>query len=158
MENTEKVIKKNTKMIVPIILLVIGLGGGFFGGYEFKTYQGNKARTAFTQGGTIGAQRYVGTRTGNSARTSGGGAVSGSIISIDNNSITVKLADGSTKIVLLSGTTTYSNTVTAVQTDLKSGTNIAVFGNANSDGSVTAASVQINPVSFRPAGSPTLTN
>jgi hypothetical protein len=160
MENTEKVVKKNTKVIIPIILVIVGLGVGFFGGFEFRNYQLGKTRSAFTAGGANGAaQRFTGSRTGatgtgSAARMAGGGAVTGSILSTDASSMTVKLADGSTKIVLLSGTTTYSNTVSAAQTDLKTGVNVAVMGAANSDGSVTANNIQINPVSFRPQGSP----
>ncbi|MGA3292219.1 MAG: hypothetical protein ABSC49_03700 [Candidatus Microgenomates bacterium] len=157
--------KKNTKIIVPIICVVLGLAAGFFGGLEFRNYQLSKTRSAFTAGGNGASgnfQRYVGgTRTGgqtgNAARLSGGGMVTGSVLSVDSNSMTVKLANGSTKIVLLSGSTTYTNTASAAVTDIKTGINVAVAGTANSDGSVTAGSVQLNPVSFRPQGSPTST-
>ena len=152
---------KNTKVIVPIILVLVGLGAGFFGGIQYRNYQINKARSSFVAGGASGAsgsgafQRFTrtGSGTGAGART-GGGAVTGSILSVDGNSFTVKLADGSSKIVLFSATTTYSNTVSAAQNDLKVGGNVMVMGSTNSDGSVTATNVQINPMSFRPQGSP----
>lgn len=85
----------------------------------------------------------------------GRGGVIGSIISMDDKSITVKLADGSSKIVLFSDATTYSNTVRAAKSDLKVGENVAIFGAANSDGSVTATEIQLNPEFFRPSPSPT---
>jgi hypothetical protein len=146
--------------MIPIIADLVGLGVGFFGGIEYKNYQATKARSSFAAGGAAGAQRFAaGTRgtgqTGNTALR--GGAVTGSILSMDSKSITVKLADGSTKIVLFSGSTTYSNTATASASDLKVGSTVAVMGAANSDGSVTATSVQINPMSFRPQGSPSPT-
>jgi hypothetical protein len=140
---------KNTNPIFPIILVLVGLGAGFFGGIQYRNYQINKARTAV--GGAAGTfQRFTGTRTGGAAGQNGmmrggTGAVSGSVLSMDANSITVKLADGSSKIVLFSTSTTYSNIAVAAQTDLKVGSEVAVFGAANSDGSVTATSVQINP-------------
>lgn len=81
--------------------------------------------------------------------------IAGSILSIDANSITLKLVDGSTKIIILGSSTTYSDTVSATQADLKSGANVAVFGTVNSDGSVTATSVQINPEFGRPQPTPT---
>jgi hypothetical protein len=143
---------KNVKVIVPIILVLVGLGAGFFGGYQYRNYRLNQ-----TRGNFIGAngQRFTGTRTGQGTVAGArGGAVTGSILSMDAKSITVKLTDGSTKIVLFSGSTTYSNTATAAQTDLKVGSEVAVFGAANTDGSVTATSIQINPMSFRPQGSP----
>ncbi|MCX5636118.1 MAG: DUF5666 domain-containing protein [Planctomycetota bacterium] len=145
---------KSAKVIVPIILVLVGLGVGFFGGYQYRNYRLNQTRGNF---GALGAngQRFTGTRTGQGATLGArGGAVTGSILSMDAKSITVKLADGSTKIVLFSGSTSYSNTVAATQTDLKVGSEVAVFGAANTDGSVTATNIQINPMSFRPQGSP----
>lgn len=139
--------------ILSVILLVVGLGVGFGGGYFFRNHQLIQARAGFVgaAGANGGFQRFAG------ARGTGGGArwraVQGSILSMDAGSITVKLADGSTKIVLLSGSTTYSNTTKAAQTDLKTGANVAIFGTPNSGGSVTATNVQLNSMMFRPPGS-----
>jgi hypothetical protein len=147
---------KSAKVILPIILVLVGLGAGFFGGIQYRNYQINKARAAGGAAGTF--QRFTGTRTGGTGTGAGvrggAGAVTGSVLSMDTASLTVKLADGSTKIVLFGGSTTYSNTVTAQATDLKVGSPVAVFGTPNSDGSVTATNIQINPMSFRPQGSP----
>ncbi len=144
---------KNTNVIVSIICILVGLGAGFFGGIQYRNYQLNQARANFG-GGNGNFQRFTGTGRGGGAR---GGAVQGSILSMDASSITVKLADGSSKIVVLSGSTTYSNTASATQADLKTGSNVAVFGTPNSDGSVTATNVQLNPMMFRPQGSPSTT-
>jgi hypothetical protein len=140
----------NKKALVPILLLVAGLIGGFFGGMQYRNYQLQKARGNFGANGNF--QRFNGARpSGQNGGMMGRGGVAGSILSMDENadgvlkSITVKLADGSSKIVLFSASTTYSNTVNATKTDLKVGQNVAVFGAANSDGSVTATNVQINP-------------
>ena len=142
-----KDIFKNTKILVPVLCVLIGLGIGFFGGIQFKNYQLKKSAGNFQS------------RNGN-AQQGGvrGGAVSGSILSMDDGGITVKLSDGSSKIVLFGDSTTYSNTIDASRADLKVGDNIAVFGSANSDGSVTATSVQINPkfqTNFAPISNPT---
>jgi hypothetical protein len=56
------------------------------------------------------------------------------------------LPDGSTKIVLLSDTTTVNKATTGTLSDLTKGQQVAVFGQENSDGSVTAQTVQINPI------------
>lgn len=140
---------RNVKVLVPIILVLVGLGVGFFGGFEYRNYQ---IRKNLTNGGE-NFQRFVGNRNG----TMGGqgnvmmrGGVFGTIFSIDSNGITVKLNDGSSKIVLFSSSTTFANTVSATKNDLKTGDTIAVFGASNSDGSVTATSVQINPEFGRP--------
>lgn len=71
--------------------------------------------------------------------------VNGEIIDKDNKSITVKLPDGQTKIVLLSEKTVVRKTQEGKTDDLKKGETVAVFGNENSDGSVTAQNIQLNP-------------
>ncbi len=147
---------KNTRVIVPIITAVIGLGTGLLGGYEYRNYVLSKARANFGSG--TGAQRFIAGRNVQGTLGARSNAVVGSILSMDSSSITVKMADGSTKIVLFSPSTTYSNTVNASQSDLKVGGNIAVFGTTNTDGTVTATNIQINPMFFRgpePSPSPT---
>jgi hypothetical protein len=75
----------------------------------------------------------------------------GDVVSVDQNSITVKLSDGSSKIVNLTKSTTYSKTDAVSQSDVTNGTKVAVIGATNSDGSVTATRVEINPT--QPIGS-----
>lgn len=71
--------------------------------------------------------------------------VSGEIISSDVTSVTVKLTDSSTKIVILTDKTTINKAEAGTKDDLKTGQSIAVFGSENADGTVTAESVQLNP-------------
>lgn len=131
---------------IGVIFCLLGVGVGFLGGYQYRNYILGKQRTGFAVGGTNG-QRFVTNRSGNMNTASGfrGGAVVGSVLSIDASSMTVKLQDGSSKIVILGGSTGYSNTTAAASTDIKVGNEVAVFGSPNSDGSVTATNVQINP-------------
>lgn len=72
--------------------------------------------------------------------------VAGEIIKSDATSATVKLADGSTKIVILTDKTTINKAEIATKDDLKIGQSIAVFGIENADGTVTAQTVQLNPL------------
>jgi hypothetical protein len=65
---------------------------------------------------------------------------------MDDKSITVKEQDASTKIIILSDTTTFSKSADGSKGDLKTGITVAAFGTPNSDGSVTAQNVQINPM------------
>jgi len=60
--------------------------------------------------------------------------------------ITVKLEDGSSKIILLSEKTSINKASEGSITDLTAGEKVAVFGTTNADGSVTAQNIQINPV------------
>ena len=80
----------------------------------------------------------------------------GEIINVDDKSVTIKLIDGSSRIILVNDKTTVSKEAEASKFDLKVGISVAVFGTDNSDGSVTATSVNLNP-SFRNQVSPTPT-
>ena len=133
--------KNNTVIIIAIISLVLGFGGG----YLFKNYQVGKMRPNFgsllpdRQGNGQGLQNVQRPQTGF------GSMVMGEIISQDENSITVKIQDGSTKIVILGDSTTYSKSQSIEKTELSTGNQVRVSGNANSDGSITAQNVQLNP-------------
>lgn len=117
---------------------------GFFAGMQFSNYQRQQSRGNYAaQGGNNGTGNgQFGTRNGASRRP----GVSGDVISLDTNSATVKLQDGSTKIVILTSSTNYVNTSTASKNDLKVGQRINAFGTVNSDGSLTASNVQLNPM------------
>ncbi len=141
------------KEIIIVVLVALVAGGlGFFGGMQY----GQNKTPQFAQMMQNGAGQYgAPTRGGQGARTGKrGGAVVGNILSIDNGTITVKLTNGSSKIIDVTGSTTYEKSDTAAVSDLKVGDRVAAFGAANSDGSVTATNVQINPGTgmMRPTG------
>jgi hypothetical protein len=69
----------------------------------------------------------------------------GEIISSDDKSITVKLQDDSSKIILINAKTFINKAQTVDKTELKVGEKVSVFGAENTDGSVTAQNVQLNP-------------
>ncbi|MDO8583435.1 MAG: hypothetical protein Q7R51_02800 [bacterium] len=70
--------------------------------------------------------------------------VSGQIISVDDKSITVKLRDGSSKIIILSDKTTITKSTNGAKDDLKTDAQVVIFGTTNSDGSITADTVSLN--------------
>lgn len=136
------------KNIIWIVLVIVVGAGAFFGGMK---YQQSKRTTQFrgvngvpgtVQGGAQG-QRQGGQGAGNRM---GFQPVNGDIINSDAQSITVKLADGSSKIVILSDKTVINKASTATKADLTTGQKVAVFGATNTDGSVTAQSIQLNPI------------
>lgn len=129
-----KNVNKNTILIVAIVLIVLAGIGGFFGGIQYQKMQrGSFAVGQFRGGGQGG--NVQGTR-----------PVSGEIVNVDSSSMTVKLADGSTKIVILSNSTSINKADKGSRSDLKTGVKVAAFGTANSDGSITAQSIQLNPM------------
>ncbi|MGB9637307.1 MAG: DUF5666 domain-containing protein [Microgenomates group bacterium] len=128
--------KKN--LIITIVVAVLIGGICFFAGTK---YQQSKQRSVARQ--FVG---QMGGRQGTGVNRLGFRPVNGEIISADDKSITVKLQDGSSKIVLVSDNTQINKAQQATKEDLKVGEKVAVFGTENSDGSVTAQNIQLNPV------------
>lgn len=141
------------KLILFIIVLIIAVGGAFYGGMKYgqSKVAGNFAnlrnlspeerQQRFQEMGA-GITGSFGNRTGNQ---SGAGFVNGEIISKDNQSITVKLRDGSSKIVFYSGMTEISKFASGSSGDLEVGKTVMINGTANQDGSITAQSIQLRP-------------
>lgn len=133
-------------LIGMIIALIVGGAVGFFGGMKYQQGKQPAFSRQFGQGGRFGQ--------GTGGRT-GFRPTAGKIIVSDDKSITVQLQDGSSKIVFLTGTTQINKAENAAKSDLKTGEQVAVFGTDNSDGTVTAQVVQINPQFGRLRNSPT---
>ncbi len=128
---------KNTTIIITFLLLIVVGAGAFFAGMKYQQSKPSRFSQQFN-----GMQ---GQRTGMMGNRTNLRPVSGEIIASDDKSITVKLQDGSSKIVLVSSQTTINKAAQATKDDLKSGEQVAVFGQENSDGSVTAQNIQLNP-------------
>ena len=125
-------------LIIAVILIVAALLGGFFGG---MMYQKNQTSTLSAAGRGNFAGRF-----GQAGQSSAAfRPVRGQVLSMSANSLTVKMSDGSTKIVVLSTSTSFAQSAKATLTDIKTGDTVNVVGTANSDGSVTATDIQINP-------------
>lgn len=136
------------KLILSIVVTAIVFGGG---GYYLGTKSG--ASQASTRGGAF-AGRVGGA---NGARFAGGGTAFGTVVAKDATSITVQLMMGTStssgsgsKIVLYDPSTQVGKMIEGSATDLAVGTNVSVTGTANSDGSITAQSIQIRPAGAGP--------
>lgn len=133
----------DSKIIISILLsFVVAGAGGFFGGVK---YQQSKSPQPFRQfgPGTSGFNVRITPGQGGTAGASFR-PVDGQILSADDKSMTVKLSDGSSKIVIFSDKTVINKTTAVQKSDLKTGDKVTVLGTQNSDGSVTAQSVQVN--------------
>jgi hypothetical protein len=138
-------------LAVVAIAVVVG-AAGFFGGMQYQLSQtpkniqrfGGNMRGAGFGGNGTGGQRFNG-QTGNGGQGMGIRPIVGNILSQDATSITLKLADGSSKIILITGATPVSKTTEGTLSDLKVGDKVGVFGTTNPDGSVSAQTVQLNP-------------
>lgn len=74
-----------------------------------------------------------------------GGLTAGQVIVKDATSVTVKMRDGSSKIVLTSGSTQVLKSDSGTLSDVVVGQEVTITGSANPDGSLTAQSIQIRP-------------
>lgn len=126
-----------------IALIVIGVGiASFFGGMK---YQESVSRTTrqMSFGGGI---RTTGTRIDAQSNRMGTRPISGEVLSTDEDSLTVKTQDGGSKIVIYTEKTMINKASRAEKTDIKIGERVMILGIENTDGSMTAQSIQLNPI------------
>lgn len=139
------------KIILIIIALVIVGGGAFYGGMKYgqsKNPLGNFSRQDFQNLSSEERQKlFEGSAgeafQGSNERKGGAGFLSGEVISKDEESLTIKMPDNSSKIVFLSASTTVSKMTDGLIKDIEVGKQIMVSGTQNSDGSYSASNVQI---------------
>jgi hypothetical protein len=140
--------KKSLPILVIAVVVVVGLA--FWGGMQYGSgsTQPNtsQSRTSSTQAGNFAGRR--------NSQGQQAGFVSGSVLNQDTQSITVQARDGSSKIVLFSSSTKVTKSVDGTVGDLQSGEQVTAMGVANSDGSVTAQSIQIRPAGLPGQGAP----
>jgi len=139
---------KNPIVITILVAVIVG-ALAFFGGMKYQQMQRGGGRNGQFQAGNFGGGNS-GPRGSGAPGQRGAGfrPVLGEIISADDKSITVKMDDGSTKIVLVSDTTAINKTNPGTKSDLSIGTKVGVFG-ADNNGTVTAQNIQINPMQMR---------
>lgn len=138
--------KQNTLFL--ILGFVIIAGGAFFGGMKYQeskqsNFQSRFANNGFEarNGNSQGQMMSGGNRNLNGFRP-----VNGEIISADDKSITIKLTDGSSRIVFFSDKTTVNRSTQAAVSDLKTGEKVMVMGQQEADGSIVAQTISLNPM------------
>ncbi len=146
----------NTKTIVGVLAVVVLVGGvSFYEGMQHGKGSNPRGNGGFVgQEGQFGRGMDRGMMRGN--RT-GGGPMAGEIIAKDDKSLTIKSLDGSSRIIFYSEETQATKSVSSSVSALVVGEQITVLGSANSDGSLTAQSIQVRPVGIRGISSATST-
>jgi len=140
--------KKEISLVLAIAIMIVIGGGAFYGGLSYQKAQSAKQRSGFAgRAGQFGDQA-PGNRIG--AARGGTQPVSGEILSINDKSITVKMRDGSSKIVLIGDSTLINKSTQGNKVDLANNQNVMVVGTTNSDGSVTATNINIQPIPALP--------
>ncbi len=133
------------KFIPIVVVLVVVAGGSFFGGMKYGQSKGT-ARVGQGNFQNFGNMNVTGTRSGAETRQ-GANFTAGEITAKDADSITLKLTSGSSKIVFYSASTGIQKSATGTSDDLTVGETVSITGTTNTDGSVTAQSIQLRSVS-----------
>ncbi len=138
------------KLIVSVIAVAVVVGGGaFFGGMKYaesKSPRGQFSRQGLSANvGDAFGQYHAGGAGRQFGGQRGGGFTGGEIISKDDKSVTVKIQNGGSRIVFFSDSTTVTKSAPGSLNDLTVGAQIFVNGSQNSDGSVTAQTIQLRP-------------
>jgi len=138
--------------IIPIVIAAVVFGAaGFFGGMQYQKSQITNGLRNFANGNfSANAQTGTGARQFNQNRGVQGGFINGDIIAKDSQSVTVKMRDGSSKIIFYSESTQIAKQASGIADDLAVGSNVMVTGTTNSDGSITAQSISLRSANSVP--------
>ena len=130
-----------------VIALIVFAGGGYWAGAATHAAPAGRTGAAgsFTGAAAGGFAGGAGRGAAGSNRSGLSGAVTGSIISLDGNSMTITMGTGGTRIVYFASSTSILKTAAGTPADLSTGTNVVVAGTPAADGSVVATSIQIRP-------------
>jgi hypothetical protein len=141
-------------MIIAIVAIIIVGAVSFFGGTKYEKNSLSKqgllrsGNNMMSQGGN----RQPGAQGQNRQGSVGfgrdgnrGNFAAGQILNKDDKSITIKMQDGSSKIIYFSDSTTIAKSIPGATSDLNTGQQIMTNGNSNPDGSISAQNIQIRP-------------
>ena len=126
--------KKYSVHIIWAVVVIAAFAGGMYYG---------KSAVPAGFAGRVGGPGDFASSTRGGRGGAGGGFVAGQIVSKDAQSLTVQLANGNSEVVFYSSSTAVIKPTPASVNDLTTGTNVMIGGTQNSDGSLTAQSIQV---------------
>ena len=136
--------KKNVIISFIIVAILFG-GGGFYWGVYYQKSQ--ITVPDFFQMDPSQGPRGMGNINGSTNRGNGpagfGGMTRGEVLSVDGRSVVVKLQEGGSKTIYYSYATTVQKSTSGSISDVQVGETVMVNGSSNSDGSVTAQTIQL---------------
>lgn len=133
-------IQKN--IVLAILAVAIFSGASFYGGMKYEQSKADVFRNR-TFGDRPGINGQLGGVRPNGQPNQG--FLSGEILAKDNQSLTLKLRDGGSRIIFFASSTEVGKFINGLIDDLKIGDSIVVNGKQNSDGSLTAQNIQLRP-------------
>ena len=147
---------KTVLIIIGVLVLVVAAAAG---GYLYGAAQGSsaaRAASAIPAGATQGTQGQRGQfgqgqfdpnqtpgANGQQVRGPAGGGTFGTVESVENDILTVKMQDGSTTQVRVTDTTLIEKMMSVALKDLQKGENVTVSGSKGADGVTTARSIRV---------------
>ncbi|MFA5185283.1 MAG: hypothetical protein WC551_02260 [Patescibacteria group bacterium] len=150
-------IDKNKAAAGVVIIALVCFGLGFLTSNLIKSKTPANGFNPAAMGGGAGGfgQRGTGQVGNRTARM--GGFINGTLLKKDATSLTIKMRDGSSKIVLVTSSTKALKMADTTLDEFTEGADVMVSGTANPDGSVTAQTVQVRPAmptDIQPGGQP----
>ena len=138
------------KLLLIIIAIIIVGGGAFYGGMKYgqnKSSLSDFSRQNFQDLSPEQRQQLSQKKLGD---REGLNLLNGEVIDKDEQSLTLKISDGGSKIVFFSDSTKVSKTTDGLINDIEIGKKITVSGEQNSDGIYTAEIIQLSPRVIQP--------
>jgi len=128
-------------ILIYVVLILIAGGGGFYGGMRYQ--QTKNSLSNFSRQQNLQGNAGAALRQGVAGRGAGAGFLSGEVMAKDDQSLTLKMTDGSSKIVFFAASTVISKTAAGTINDVEINKQVMVSGTQNSDGSYTAQTIQL---------------
>lgn len=151
--NQKKLVIVSSSVIVALVVICVSFYGGvrYQKGKSTEFNSNRRGNENFVSGGKqeLGSRKNSKIGNGNGINLGEGREgknrpfESGEITAKDDKSITVKMQDGSTKIVYFSDLTKIGKTVDGSIVDLQVGQSVMVDGDVDSSGAITAQNIQI---------------
>jgi len=135
------------KIILIIIALIIIGSGTFYGGMKYRQSKNPLSNLSHQNFQNLSPEQRQQLSQGRTGAGAGANNIFGEIIAKDEQSLTIKMPDGGSKIIFFSDSTEISKFVNGASNDLEVGKTISVNGTTNQDGSLTAKSIQLRPIS-----------
>ena len=147
---------KSTKKltVIWIIIAIATLVGGFFWGKSVGASGAAATRTGGSGRFAFASSTFAG-RGGYGAGTGAASAfTTGQVLSITGNSLTLQLANGNSENVFFSSSTQVIVPQPASISSVQQGATVLITGTTNSDGSVTASTIQLRSTTTPSTASP----
>ncbi len=126
------------KIILAVVITALVAGGSaFYFGMKYGEKNSGAKAPAFSAGSDF-RNRGEGTAVG-----PGLGFLSGEVLAKDEKTLTIKTADGGSKIVFFSDSTRFLKTSEATIDEIEIGEQVVINGKQNSDASYTAQTIQL---------------